>query len=212
MSGHKKHHGHCSLTAACRRSSGDMARCGPTTQGENLATRTRCQAPTTVSVGNSAWSRARRDHAAVRRRADAPPTRRAAARCSCRDDIVGGLAYRVRHGHLGRHAPTRAATPADGGAVIARRAARLAGQGQVVRLGAAAAAGGPPSARRRRSPRTDLADDADVYFTTPHFDGYPAILVRLDRIALPELEELLVEAWLSRAPKRLATEYLDASP
>jgi len=57
-----------------------------------------------------------------------------------------------------------------------------------------------------------LADDADVYFTTPHFDGYPAILVRLDRIALPELEELLVEAWLSRAPKRLATEYLDASP
>jgi hypothetical protein len=57
-----------------------------------------------------------------------------------------------------------------------------------------------------------LADDADVYFTIPHFDGYPAILVRLDRIALPELEELLVEAWLSRAPKRLAAEYLDAAP
>jgi hypothetical protein len=55
-----------------------------------------------------------------------------------------------------------------------------------------------------------LADD-DLYFTTPHFDGYPAILVRLDRMAMPELEELLVEAWLSRAPKRLATEYLDAS-
>jgi hypothetical protein len=54
-----------------------------------------------------------------------------------------------------------------------------------------------------------LADDADVYFTTPHFDGYPSILVRLDRITLPELEELLVEAWLSRAPKRLAAEYLD---
>jgi hypothetical protein len=56
-----------------------------------------------------------------------------------------------------------------------------------------------------------LADDADVYFTTPHFDGYPAILVRLDRITLAELEELLVEAWLCRAPKRLAAEYLDAS-
>jgi hypothetical protein len=53
-----------------------------------------------------------------------------------------------------------------------------------------------------------LADPGDVYFTTPHFDGYPAILVRLDRIALPELEELLVEAWLSRAPRRLAAEYL----
>jgi hypothetical protein len=54
-----------------------------------------------------------------------------------------------------------------------------------------------------------LADDGDVYFTTPHFDGYPAILVRLDRIAVPELEELLVEAWLCRAPRRLAAEYLD---
>jgi len=54
-----------------------------------------------------------------------------------------------------------------------------------------------------------LADDGDVYFTTPHFNGYPAILVRLDRIAVGELEELLVEAWLARAPKRLAAEYLD---
>jgi hypothetical protein len=54
-----------------------------------------------------------------------------------------------------------------------------------------------------------VADDGDVYFTTPHFNGYPAILVRLDRIAVPELEELLVEAWLARAPRRLAAEYLD---
>ena len=54
-----------------------------------------------------------------------------------------------------------------------------------------------------------LADDPDVYFTTPHFNGYPAVLVRLERIAVPELEELLVEAWLARAPKRLAKEYLD---
>lgn len=56
-----------------------------------------------------------------------------------------------------------------------------------------------------------LADDLDVYFTTPHFNGYPAVLVRLDRIAEAELEELLVDAWLARAPKRLAEEYLDAS-
>jgi hypothetical protein len=57
-----------------------------------------------------------------------------------------------------------------------------------------------------------LAEDADVYFTTPHFDGYPAILVRLlvDRITMPQLEELLAEAWFDRAPKRLAREYLDA--
>jgi hypothetical protein len=53
-----------------------------------------------------------------------------------------------------------------------------------------------------------LADDPGVYFTTPHFDGYPAILVRLDRIALEDLEELIVEAWLARAPRRLAQTYL----
>ena len=53
-----------------------------------------------------------------------------------------------------------------------------------------------------------IADDPAVYFTTPHFNGYPAILVRLDRITVPELTELLEEAWLSRAPKRLAKEYL----
>lgn len=56
-----------------------------------------------------------------------------------------------------------------------------------------------------------LANDATVYFTVPHFDGYRAILVRLDRIAAAELEELLVEAWLARAPKRLATAYLARS-
>jgi hypothetical protein len=53
-----------------------------------------------------------------------------------------------------------------------------------------------------------LADDPEVYFTTPHFDGYRAVLVRLERIAVPELTELVVEAWLDRAPKRLAKAYL----
>jgi hypothetical protein len=52
-----------------------------------------------------------------------------------------------------------------------------------------------------------LADDPDVYFTTPHFDGYPAVLVRLDRIPLDELEELITEAWLARAPKRLVDQF-----
>ncbi len=56
-----------------------------------------------------------------------------------------------------------------------------------------------------------LADDPAVFFTTPHFDGYPAILVRLDKIALEDLEEVIVEAWLARAPKRLAQEYVDTS-
>jgi hypothetical protein len=54
-----------------------------------------------------------------------------------------------------------------------------------------------------------LADDSGVFFTTPHFDGYPAVLVKLDEIGLDLLEEVIVEAWLCRAPKRLAQEYAD---
>jgi hypothetical protein len=53
-----------------------------------------------------------------------------------------------------------------------------------------------------------IADDSDVYFTTPHFDGYPAVLVRLEKIAEEELRELIVEAWLARAPKRLTKQYV----
>jgi hypothetical protein len=53
------------------------------------------------------------------------------------------------------------------------------------------------------------SDETGVYFTTPHFDGYPAVLVQLDRIAGEELEELIIEAWLVKAPKRLAKAYLD---
>lgn len=48
-----------------------------------------------------------------------------------------------------------------------------------------------------------------VYFTIPHFDGYPAVLVRLDEIDVAELEELVVEAWLDRASKSQAKAYLD---
>jgi hypothetical protein len=48
----------------------------------------------------------------------------------------------------------------------------------------------------------------EIYFTTPHFDGYPAILVRLDAIGVAELRELVTEAWLNRAPKRLAQAFL----
>jgi hypothetical protein len=54
-----------------------------------------------------------------------------------------------------------------------------------------------------------IGDDPDVYFTTPHFNGYRAILVRLESIQPRELDELLTEAWLARAPKRLAKSYLD---
>jgi hypothetical protein len=53
-----------------------------------------------------------------------------------------------------------------------------------------------------------IADNPDVYFTTPHFDGFPAVLVLLEKIELDELEEVIVEAWLARAPKRLAAAFV----
>jgi hypothetical protein len=54
-----------------------------------------------------------------------------------------------------------------------------------------------------------IADDPDVFFTTPHFDGYPAVLIQLERISPAILEEVVVEAWLARAPKRLAQQYAE---
>jgi hypothetical protein len=57
-----------------------------------------------------------------------------------------------------------------------------------------------------------LADERGIFFTTKHFDGYPAVLVRipdLARIDREELRDLVVEAWLTRAPKRVAKAWLD---
>src|SRR4051794_10471338 len=48
-----------------------------------------------------------------------------------------------------------------------------------------------------------LADPSGVYFTTPHFEGYPAVLVKLEEIGEEDLRELIVEAWLARAPARV---------
>ena len=58
------------------------------------------------------------------------------------------------------------------------------------------------------SPAALIADDPGVYFTTPHFDGYPAVLVRLAEIGEAELNELITEAWLAQAPKSLAKAFL----
>lgn len=50
-----------------------------------------------------------------------------------------------------------------------------------------------------------------VYFTTPHFSGYAAVLVNLDAIGSGELAELITDAWLNRAPKRVAAEFLTSA-
>ena len=55
-----------------------------------------------------------------------------------------------------------------------------------------------------------IESDPEIYFTIPHFDGYSAVLVRLERIGVEELEELIIDAWLTRAPKRLADVYLES--
>jgi len=56
-----------------------------------------------------------------------------------------------------------------------------------------------------------LADDRGVFFTTPHFRGYPAVLMRipdLERVDREELSDLVAEAWLTRAQKRVAKAWL----
>ena len=56
-----------------------------------------------------------------------------------------------------------------------------------------------------------LADDRGVFFTTPHFDGYPAVLLRVPSLAeleRKELHDVVAEAWLTRAQKRVAKAWL----
>jgi hypothetical protein len=52
-----------------------------------------------------------------------------------------------------------------------------------------------------------IAEEPEVYFTTAHFTGYPAVLCRLDRLSREALEELVGEAWACRAPRRLLAEH-----
>jgi hypothetical protein len=52
-----------------------------------------------------------------------------------------------------------------------------------------------------------LEADAEKYFTEPHYNGYPAVLVRLDAIFPDEIEDLIIEAWRTQAPAALQREY-----
>jgi hypothetical protein len=56
-----------------------------------------------------------------------------------------------------------------------------------------------------------IAEDPEVFFTTSHFDGYPAVLCRLERLAPAALAELAGEAWACRAPRRLVDEHFPTS-
>src|SRR4051794_19331224 len=104
---------------------------------------------------------------------------------------------------MARRQPARA-EDARGGRDRHARESRVEGQGQVVRLGAAAARKRPGCARGCGSQRADsrgrvehlgakealIQSEPEVFFTTPHFEGYPAVLIRLPAISREILEEV----------------------
>jgi hypothetical protein len=53
-----------------------------------------------------------------------------------------------------------------------------------------------------------IESDPATYFSTPHYDGYPAVLIRPERIDRDRLAERIEDAWLLRAPKRLVKEFV----
>jgi hypothetical protein len=83
---------------------------------------------------------------------------------------------------------------------------------EIESLGAAAPPDGPVLGVRVEhlgAKEAMLAAQAEVYFTTSHFEGHPSVLVLLERIGVDELEEAIVEAWFARAPARLAKEHAE---
>lgn len=69
--------------------------------------------------------------------------------------------------------------------------------------------GGGLAVRVDRDEKRLLLDSRpDVYFSSPHYDGYPGVQIRLEAVERAELLERLEDSWLIQAPKRLAAEYL----
>ena len=52
-----------------------------------------------------------------------------------------------------------------------------------------------------------LASDSEVFFTTPHYDGYPTVLIHLDKVGLDELTELITDSWRVKAPAKVLAAY-----
>jgi hypothetical protein len=79
------------------------------------------------------------------------------------------------------------------------------------RFGDQAPPGGPILAVRvedQGEKEAVLAAQPGAFFTIPHFDGYAAVLIQLDRVAGPALREAITDAWLACAPRKLADQYL----
>jgi hypothetical protein len=56
-----------------------------------------------------------------------------------------------------------------------------------------------------------LAARPGAFFTIPHFDGYSAVLIQLDKVPGPALRDAITDAWLACAPRKLADQYLGRS-
>ena len=54
-----------------------------------------------------------------------------------------------------------------------------------------------------------LDGNPDVYYVTPHYNGYPGVIIRVTAITRDELFERLEDAWLIQAPKKLAADYVE---
>jgi hypothetical protein len=52
-----------------------------------------------------------------------------------------------------------------------------------------------------------IASDEEVFFTEPHYNGFPAVLVRLPNVSLEQLEELIVDGWRAQAPRALVKQW-----
>jgi hypothetical protein len=73
--------------------------------------------------------------------------------------------------------------------------------------------GGGLAVRVDRDEKQLLLDaHPEVYFTSPHYNGYPGIQIRLELIDREELAERLEDAWLIQAPKQLAKQFLADNP
>jgi hypothetical protein len=69
--------------------------------------------------------------------------------------------------------------------------------------------GGGLAVRVEREEKELILDsNPEVYFTSPHYTGFPAVQIRVEAIERDELEERLEDAWLIQAPKKLAAAYL----
>jgi hypothetical protein len=72
--------------------------------------------------------------------------------------------------------------------------------------------GGGLAVRVDREEKELILDaNPDVYFTSPHYDGYPAVQIRVEQIDRDELRDRLEDAWLIQAPKKLAAAYVAES-